>query len=120
MDRGIVRKELPMASAATTPGLPVLSPEVLTFAEEQGVGDYLRPVVEMTRRLFPDARRLAVFVEEDLEIPDERSIILNVVMAGLDPDQYVEARFRWSRELFAICPAPLVCVFGLGLEIVEE
>src|SRR5262245_9842164 len=108
--------------APTTESLSqdILAPEVLTFAAEQGVSAYLHPVVEMTRRLFPDARKMAVYVEEDLEIPDERTLVFDVEVAGLGPEQYVEARLRWGRELFAICPAPLVCVFGLGLEVVEE
>ena len=34
---------------------------------------------------------------------------------GADIPDFVQAKKRWHRELFAICPAPLVCVFRLSL-----
>ena len=57
--------------------------------------------------------------EKDPEIPNERHIVLEVDVADLDPEQYVAADAEWGRELFQLCPAPRVCVFRLGLEIVE-
>ena len=55
----------------TTQTLPVaVPPEALAFAAEQGVAAYLPAVLQMTQRRFSDARRLAVWVEEDPEIPN--------------------------------------------------
>ncbi len=105
--------QINQASTLTVP------PEVLAFAEEQGVSAYLPAVLAMTQRLFPDARRMAVLVEDDPEIANDRHIVLEVDVCGLDPAGYVEVDWRWGRELFQICPAPVVCVFRLGLEIVE-
>ena len=93
--------------------------DVHTFAAERGVGPYLPAVLEMTVRRFPDARRLAVLVEEDPEIANDRHIVIEVDVAGITADQYVEAKWQWGRELFQLCPAPLVCVFRLSLEIIE-
>jgi hypothetical protein len=97
----------------------VVSPEVQAFATEQGVAPYLAAVLDMTRRRFPDARRFALLVEDDPEIADDRHLVIEVDVAGIPAEQYVEAKWSWGRELFQICPAPLVCVFRLSLEIVE-
>ena len=96
-----------------------LSPAVQDFAAEQGVAAYLPQVLAMTRQLFPDARRLAIDVEDDPEIPQDRHLVIEVDVAGLSVDQYVAARFQWGQELFQLCPAPLVCVFRCALGLVE-
>src|SRR5437868_3206639 len=98
-----------MTQATETPSR-VVPPEVLSFAAEQGVAPYLAAILEMTRRRFPDARRLVVLVEEDAEVANDRHIVIEIDIAGITADQYVEAKRQWSRELFQLCPAPLVCV----------
>ena len=95
---------------------PALPLEVHSFAAEQAVAAYLPSVLEMTRRIFADAQ-LSVVVEDDPEIPHDRHIVLIVKAKGLDVAQALAARWEWHRELFACCPAPLVCVFRLGLEL---
>ena len=100
-----------------TSSLPVpIPPEVLAFAAEQGVDAYLPGVLEMTRKTFPDAA-LGVVVEDDPEIPNDRHIVVLAKGAKLTVERAVEARWEWHRGLFASCPAPLVCVFRLGLEL---
>jgi hypothetical protein len=94
-------------------------PEVHAFAAEQGVAPYLPAVLEMTQRRFPNALRLAVLVEEDPEIANDRHIVIEVDVAEITAEQYVDTKWQWGRELFQLCPAPLVCVFRLSLEIVE-
>jgi hypothetical protein len=94
---------------------PVIPPEVQRFAAEQGVADCLPSVVEMTQHVFPEARRLAVALEEDWEIAEDRHIVLEVRVGNLEVPQALEARYRWHRGLFACCPAPQVSVFRLGL-----
>jgi hypothetical protein len=95
-------------------------PDVQAFASEQGVAPYLSAVLEMTRQRFPDARRFAVLVEEDPEIADDRHIVIEIDLAGITAEQYVERDEQWGHELFQICPAPLVCVFRLSLAIIES
>src|SRR5207302_3758916 len=76
--------EVPMTPAAQT--FPPVSPEVLAFAAEQGVSAYLPAVLAMTQRLFPDARRFAVLVEDDPEIANDRHIVIEVDVTGLDAE----------------------------------
>lgn len=93
-----------------------IPPDVSAFAAEQGVSAELPAVLEMTRRLFPEAT-LGVVVEDDPEIADDRHIVLEVKAKGMPIPEALEKRWQWHGCLFACCPAPLVCVFRLGLEI---
>lgn len=106
-----------MSLATQTPAV-VVPPEVLALAAERGVTAYLPAVLEMTRRIFPDAS-LSVLVEDDPEIANDRHIVVRVEAEDLKVPQALEARYQWHRELFACCPAPLVCVFRIGLELTE-
>ncbi|HEY1860959.1 MAG TPA: hypothetical protein VGG61_11420 [Gemmataceae bacterium] len=108
-----------MATAAPTAATWTWPPDVLAFAAEQGATKFLEPMLEMTRRVFPNARKLSVCLEEDWEIANERWIAFEVQMAGLTPDQYVELHNQWSDGLFEACPAPQVCTFVLALDILE-
>ncbi|MBI3465768.1 MAG: hypothetical protein HY000_22355 [Planctomycetes bacterium] len=99
------------------PPTVAVPPEVVAFAGAQGVSAFLPAILEMTQRKFPDAQRLAIQVEEDPEIPDDRHIVIEVDVAGIDPEQYAQADDEWGHELFHLCPAPQVCVFRLALGI---
>ena len=101
----------------TTPAPPEIIPaEVLAFAAQQGVAAYLSSVVAMTRLLFPDGP-IQLSLDQDPEIANDRHIVLEAKCMEAAATKALEARFDWHRKLFAICPAPLVCVFRLGLEI---
>ena len=95
------------------------SDDVLRFAMEQHVGEFLPKVLEMTRQTFPSARRLAIVVDEDTEIPNDHHIVFEVEASGLSVDQAVEADWRWCRDIFDVCPSTHVCVFRLSLRLVE-
>ena len=56
----------------TTAPPPVLPADVIAFAADHGVSDYLAPVAEMTRQVFSGAASISVVVEDDYEVPDER------------------------------------------------
>jgi hypothetical protein len=103
-----------MGQSAISPPL-IISPEVESFAAEQGVAPYLPGVITMTSRLFPNCPINAI-VEEDPEIADDRHIVLELE-TNMEVAEALERRFEWDHRLFSICPAPLVCVFRLGLEI---
>lgn len=101
----------------TTSTLPVeVPPDVLAFAEDQGVAQYLPAVVEMTRWLFPNYP-LTVQLEDDPEIANDWHIVLVVPAKNLQVPRALELTWDWHRGLFANCPAPLACVFRLGLEL---
>lgn len=103
-----------MTQATQTPSLIALPPAVFAVAAEQGATAYLRPVLDLTHSVFPD-RPVAVFVDEDPEIANDRHIILNVDVTGLDAEQMFACQQRWLRELFDHCPATHVCVFRLAM-----
>jgi hypothetical protein len=91
---------------------------VRAFATEQGVDAYLPAVLAMTQREFPDARRIELGVETDPDMPDDRHLLVRVEVTEMDGEAFADAKFRWGRELFQLCPAPLVCVFRCALRVV--
>jgi hypothetical protein len=105
-----------MAAPTTTPPLTV-PPEVHAFAAEAGVAPYLPAVLELLSRTFPTARRFAVLVEDDPEIANDRHIVFEVDVP-LDGPQARAVKRQWNDGLFACCPAPLVCVFRLSMDLV--
>jgi hypothetical protein len=95
--------------------LPVIPPEILTFAEEEGVTAYLPAVLAMTRRIFP-TRPITVIVTEDPEIANDRHIVFEVEMTGKEEvDELFTTREQWIAEIFEHCPSTRVCVFRLGM-----
>lgn len=94
-----------------------LPAEVVSFANAQGVSSILPAVLEMTRRVFPNAA-LNVLLEADPEIANDAHIVVEVKVE-LEVPQALEARFQWHRELFGCCPAPQVCVFRLAMELAQ-
>jgi hypothetical protein len=96
-----------------SPPLPVVPQDVLDFATEQGVAQYLPALVELLPRVFPMARRFTVTVEDDPEIANDRHIVFDVYMPlGADA---VDIKQRWNRESRQFCPGPLICVFRLSM-----
>jgi hypothetical protein len=104
-------------SLTTVAPPPTFSADVSAFAAERGVTDYLIPVYEMTRRVFPTVRRITPVMEYDPEIEKERRIVFEVVTGPLEESQAVDLRWEWSRELFKICPATHVSHLGLHAEM---
>src|SRR5712692_6977827 len=105
------------AEATIMPSAAV-PPEVLAFAAEQGVAAYLPAMFETTERLFPNARRLAIRLDEDPEIANDRHIVFEVGVR-LGVLEALAAQRRWNDALFTCCPAPLVCVFRLSMDLVR-
>ena len=101
----------------TTESSSTFPADVMAFAAESGVTNYLIPVYEMTRRVFPAARRITPVLEYDPEIAGLRWIVFRVEISGLTVEQYVDLDWRWSGELFKVCPATHVCCFVLNLDI---
>ncbi len=97
----------PTVSSAPQPTVPA---EVVAFAREQGVEQYLTPLIELARQVYPSATRFEILTEDDPEIANDRHIVFELDVA-LDVEQAVETDRRWADGLFRIVPAPLVCVF---------
>ena len=97
------------ASAAPNPVIP---PEVVAFAREQGVERIMTELVEWTRQIYPSATRFDVFIEDDPEFPD-RYIVLELD-TPLTVDQILEADGRWHEGWLRIYPYPRTCIFRLS------
>ena len=100
-------------TAAVLP-VPVASPEVLAFAAEKGVTEYLPAVLELARRVFPTVP-LTVHLEEDPEIEDWCHIMIDAYIDGLEVEELVAAESQFTEGLFQVCPSTHVLVFGLGM-----
>ncbi len=106
-----------MAPTATAIASPPVPPNVLEFVQRNGVAAYLSPVLAMTKRLFAQALTVNAAVEEDPEIPSDTHVVIHVCLPAVDAEQYAASKFKWSEELFRICPAPVVCAFRCRLKI---
>jgi hypothetical protein len=100
-----------------TESSPTFPADVTALAAESGVTDYLIPVYEMTRRVFPGASGITAVVDDDPELEDERRIVFNVEIGGLTVEQYVNLDWQWTHELLAVGPVAHVSFFGLHLDL---
>jgi hypothetical protein len=93
------------------------SDEVLAFAKAHGVESCLEPMLAATRRLFPTANWIKVYVEQDPELRDERYLVFDVQVAGLTLDYVRQADREWNKTLLACLPRPIVCAIVLLLDL---
>jgi hypothetical protein len=87
--------------AATLPEVPT---EVLSFAAEMGVSEWVYPVLEMTMHAYP-ARAIKIFVQHDYEDPDWRSIVLQTERGNYTSEQYLAAHRALATEIVRSVPA---------------
>jgi hypothetical protein len=103
-----------MSTIPTPATRPTVPPEVLQFAAENGVSEYLYPVMELASSIFP-SRPLTVLLEGDPEIADDWHIVFEMGVADRSVDELVAGQRRWIEGLFQRCPSRHVCVFRLGM-----
>ena len=94
---------------------PVIPPEVVAFAQEQGVEKIMTELVEWTRQVYPSATRFDVFVEDDPEFPD-RYIVFELD-APLSVEQAMEADDRWGDGWLRIYPYPRTLIFRKSVRL---
>jgi hypothetical protein len=92
--------------------VPDLSPEVLAFAAEKGVTEYLPALIQLAQRIYPD-RPLKIVIEDDPELSYNRTIVFQVDVGNMDSDSWFETTRKWYDGLFECCPATHVHTFGL-------
>ncbi len=95
----------------------VIPAGVRAFAVEHKVEKYLLPVYEMTKRLFPTARRLEVCLEPDPSIADFWYIVYEVEVPGMEVKQAVATEWQWCEELGKCCPTTPGCSFCLSTRL---
>jgi hypothetical protein len=94
---------------------PSISADVAAFAAEQGVSNPLLAVLSLTRQLFPSSL-IVPRLEQDAEMDDQWTIIVEVDVTGLEASQLVAAQRQWSEGLFACCPSTHAHLFCLRME----
>jgi hypothetical protein len=92
-----------MSAPVKTATLPEVPVEVLSFAAEKGVSEWVYPVLEMTARVFADCP-LRLFVECDYEDSDWQYIVLEADVKGYASDRLFAARNQWSAEIVRSVP----------------
>ena|ERR1700722_6154740 len=88
--------------------------DVLAVAADRQANQYLDPLLEGTRRLFPTGE-IKVFVEHDPELAGETHLVFEVEAPSSAIPNYVKAQHFWIDELYRVCPAPDVSLFRLAL-----
>lgn len=102
-------------STTTFPEVTEVSAEIMQVAKDFGVVEELHRVLAMTQRLFPDYP-MRVEIDDDPEIANDRHLAIVVQDQISDVADALAARWKWSEQLFACCPAPLAHYFRLGME----
>src|SRR5437868_1051084 len=92
----------------------VFPADVLAFAAERGVADYLGPLYALAKRCFAGAD-IAVRLEEDAEIAGYRWIAYEVDSAGRTAEQLFDAHLRYTQALVELCPPDVSECFVLGM-----
>jgi hypothetical protein len=87
-------------------------------AASHGADQYLPPLVEMSRRIFPSARCLKVQMEDDPVIEDDCCLVF-VIEAPLSVSEAVAAIGRWYRGLFECCPPAQAQLFCLRFRVAQ-
>ncbi len=105
-------------STATTKKTDWIWPQdVLSYALEHGFDQYLDPLMEMTKRIFPSARQIAISLEPDWEIPDLWFVVFHVEVVDMSPEKASESQWEWCGELPRECNQQPDCNIVLDLEL---
>jgi hypothetical protein len=102
-----------MADHSVVLPLPVIPPEVLTFATERGVSSYLPAAINLARQAFPSSA-LVVSLGEDAEDETHRYIALDVEVGGMSTVELLAAQRTWSAGVSKVCPSRHAVYFVLG------
>lgn len=96
---------------------PTLQTEVLEFAREQGVEQFLQGLIALSHSTFPATRRFEILLEEDPEIADDRHIVFRLAVP-LGVRQSLTADRQWIEGLSRLCPKARMYLFRLSLDLV--
>src|SRR5438067_13258941 len=103
-----------MTPTLTAPDPAVFPPDVLAFAAERGVTDYLVPLYDVTRRCFPGVD-IVVSQQNDYEIADLGWIVFETAVGDWDLDRYRAAKDRWIDQFLRSVPPADRQPFILGM-----
>lgn len=103
-----------MTPALTAPDPTIFPADVLAFAAERGVTDYLAPLYELATDCFPGTD-VTVQVERDYEIPDLGWIVYRMAARDWPYDRSWAAKERWDSTVHATLPKDVRGLFGLDV-----
>jgi hypothetical protein len=106
-------------SNAGAPATDNFSADVLAYADKNNVTPYLQPLLDATRRIFPNAEWVKVYFKKDPEVAGDAAIIYDVRVADLEYPESWAAHKAWIAELCRICPAPLTYHLTLLLDLTD-
>lgn len=78
--------------------------DVLDFARENGIEQYLAPLREATYRVFPEATELHVSPARDYEDPTDRYLLWEIVTPWVDREAYRAQSRNWYQEAGKVIP----------------
>ena len=102
-----------MTTARPILSRPSVPPEVDVFAAEQGISQYLDPVIDLARRSFPSSV-MCMSVGEDAEEAAHRYIALDVETGDLTAEELLAGQTAWSTGLGRVCPSRYAVHFVLS------
>jgi hypothetical protein len=102
-----------MTPTLTAPDPAIFPADVLAFAAERGVTDYLVPLYELVKRCFPGAA-VTVTQAYDYEIASLGWIVFTPALNEWDSEQYRAAKERWYAGFRELCPGDESINFVMG------
>jgi hypothetical protein len=104
-----------MSAVPSSPPATLAWPaDVLEFARKEQIDQYLEPLDNALRRLFPTGQFRAV-VEPDPELRDVTFLVFEVRVSAKDVPDFLAARRAWHDELHRIVPRTCVVPIVLTL-----
>jgi hypothetical protein len=79
--------------------------DVLEFAREKGIEPYLEPLREAARQAFPTMKELRVYPSQDLDDPNHRFLVWEIVISKADSETHLSQTRQWYRDSGQILPA---------------
>ncbi len=101
-------------ASATELDLPAVPFDVLEFAGDRAISSCLRPLLAITRTVFPSAP-IELRLEDDPEVPDDKHIVIEVDVTGWTVDEMFAAHNQWTHLFFEACSASDLYVFRLRM-----
>ena len=103
-----------MTQTLTAPNPAVFPDDVLAFAAERGVTEYLGPLYDLAKTCF-DGTDVGIKLESDGEIADMSWIAFEVAVSDWNLDRFRAAYDRWIAGFIEACPSDDSIHFVLGM-----
>jgi hypothetical protein len=103
-----------MPTLITKPPVTV-SPDVYEYTRKHGIEEPLQRLLEATPRIYPNAKSIRVFMEQDVDDKDMWFIVFEVFVLTADYPDFLAAEKRWGEEWMRAYPYPRMHHFVLDL-----